>query len=182
MMKMYKRICIQRMKCRRRLILCCVATEEMPEALDNCMAGYLCPMPTASSNYIIFANGPYLMHLALFCWQSLSDAAGIIILQFGIPILFHSTMSFLCWALQIPVLDTPELRIRLNGNLSNKHHVLSPKNRGSWSRKSHSVEKTAIFEIFGNLLSDRWLHGFLSVNKRFTKSEFARGKVLVHER
>ena len=85
MMKMYKRICIQRMKCRRRLILCCVATEEMPEALDNCMAGYLCPMPTASSNYIIFANGPYLMHLALFCWQSLSEASGIISLQLNIP-------------------------------------------------------------------------------------------------
>ena len=35
MIIMYKRICIQRMKCRGRLILCCVAREEMPEALDN---------------------------------------------------------------------------------------------------------------------------------------------------
>ena len=67
---MYKRIWIQWMKCRRRLILCRVATEEMP---------------TASSNYIIFANGPYLMYLALFCWQSLSDASGIISLQLNIP-------------------------------------------------------------------------------------------------
>ena len=91
-------------------------------------------------------------------------------------------MSFLCWALQIPVLDTPELRIRQSGNLSNKHHVLSPKNRGSWSRKSTSVEKTPFFEVFGNLLADRWLHGFLSVNKRFTKYGFAKGKVLVRER
>ena len=73
MIIMYKRICIQRMKCRRRLILCCVAREEMPEALDNgsqpysraygygeptvtvrspqgdnCMAGYHCLMPLAS--------------------------------------------------------------------------------------------------------------------------------------
>ncbi len=118
----------------------------------------------------------------LYGWLPLSDAAGIIILQFGIPILFHSTMSFLCWALQMPVLDTPELRIRLNGILSNNIRILSLKNGGCRSRKSHSVEKTAIFEVFGNLLVDRWLHGFLSVNKRFTKSEFARGKVLVHER
>ena len=35
MIRMYKRICIQRMKCRGRLILCRVAREEMPEALDN---------------------------------------------------------------------------------------------------------------------------------------------------
>ena len=130
----------------------------------------------------IFANCPYLMHFALFCWQSLSDASGIISLQSGIPILFHSTMSFLCWALQIPVLDTPELRIRLNGNLSNKHHVLSPKNRGCWSRKGHSVEKTAFFEVFRKVLADKWLHGYLSVNGRFTKYKFAKGKVLVRER
>ena len=35
MIRMYKRIWIQWMKCRGRLILCCVAREEMPEALDN---------------------------------------------------------------------------------------------------------------------------------------------------
>ena len=29
------------------------------------MAGYHCPMP----NSIIFANGPYLMHFAPFCWN-----------------------------------------------------------------------------------------------------------------
>ena len=86
------------------------------------MAGYLCPM----LNSIIFANCPYLMHYALFCWQSLSDAAGIIILQFGIPILFHSTMSFLCWALQIPTLDTSGFQIRVNENLSNNIRILTP--------------------------------------------------------
>ena len=117
---------------------------------DNCMAGYLCPMPTASSNYIIFANGPYLMHLALFCWQSLSDAAGIIILQFGIPILFHSTMSFLCWALQIPTLDTPGLQIWLNEILSNNIRILTPKNRGYWSRKRHSVKKRQFLRFLVN--------------------------------
>ena len=113
---------------------------------------------------------------------ALCDAAGIIILQFGIPILFHSTMSFLCWALQIPVLDTPELRIRLNGILSNKHHVLSPKNRGSWSRKSTSVEKTVIFDVFRKVLIDKWLRRYLSVNGRFTKYKFAKGKVSQRQR
>ena len=29
------------------------------------MAGYHCPMP----NSIIFANGPYLMNFAPFCWN-----------------------------------------------------------------------------------------------------------------
>ena len=118
----------------------------------------------------------------LYGWLPLSDAAGIIILQFDIPILFHYTMSFLCWALQMPVLDTPGFQIRVNGILSNKHHVLTPKNRGCWSRKSTLVEKTAIFKIFGNLLADRRLHGFLSVNKRFTKYKFAKGKVSLRER
>ena len=57
---------------------------------------------------------------------ALCDAAGIIILQFGIPILFHSTMSFLCWALQMPVLDTPGFQIRVNGILSNNIRILTP--------------------------------------------------------
>ena len=126
-------------------------------------------------NSIIFANHSYLMHLALFCWQSLSDAAGIIILQFGIPILFHSTMSFLCWTLQIPTLDTPGFQIRVNGILSNNIRILSPKNGGCRSRKGTSVEKTPFFEVFRKVLIDKWLHGYLSVNGRFTKSEFARG-------
>ena len=129
------------------------------------MAGYHCPM----LNSIIFANGPYLMHLALFCWQSLSDASGIISLQSGIPILFHSTMSFLCWALQMPVLDTPGFQIRVNGILSNNIRILSPKNGGYWSRKGHSVEKTSIFDVFRNVLNDKWLHEFKTVNGRFAK-------------
>ena len=62
----------------------------------------------------------------LYGWLPLSDAAGIIILQFGIPILFHSTMSFLCWALQIPTLDTPGFQIRVNENLSNNIRILTP--------------------------------------------------------
>ena len=74
------------------------------------------------------------------------------------------------------------LRIRLNGFFSNKHHVLSPKNRGSWSRKSTSVEKTAIFDVFRKVLIDKWLRRYLSVNGRFTKSEFAKGKVSLRER
>ena len=137
-------------------------------------------------NSIIFANGPYLMHLALhlalFCWHSLSDASGIIILQFGIPILFPSTISFLCWTLQIPVLDTRRFQIRVNENLSNNIRILTPKNGGCWSRKGHSVEKTAIFDVFRNVLTDRWLHGFKTVNGRFTKYEFAKGKVSLRQR
>ena len=62
----------------------------------------------------------------LYGWLPLSDAAGIIILQFGIPILFHSTMSFLCWALQMPVLDTPGFQIRVNEILSNNIRILTP--------------------------------------------------------
>ena len=43
-------------------------------------------------------------------------------------------------------------------------------------------EKTPFFEVFRKVLIDKWLHGYLSVNGRFTKSEIARGKVLVRER
>ena len=64
------------------------------------------------------------------------------------------------WALQMSVLDTPGLQIWLNDNLSNNIRILTPKNRGYWSRKGHSVEKTSIFEVFGNSLTDRWLHGY----------------------
>ena len=70
------------------------------------MAGYLCPM----LNSIIFANCPYLMHFALFCWQSLFDAAGIISLQSGIPILFPSTISFCCWALRMSGTIHPDFK------------------------------------------------------------------------
>ena len=69
-----------------------------------------------------------------------------------------------------------------NGNLLNNIRILSPKNRGYWSRKSHSVEKTPFFAVFGKVLTDRWLHGYWFVNGRFTKYEFARGKVSLHER
>ena len=53
---------------------------------------------------------------------------------------------------------------------------------GGRSRKGTSVEKTPFFEVFRKVLADKWLHGYLSVNGRFTKSEIARGKVLVRER
>ena len=86
---------------------------------------------------------------------ALCDVAGIIILQFGIPILFHSTMSFLCWALQMPVLDTPGFQIRVNGILSNNIRILTPNKGHQNERKGHSVEKTPIFEVFGKALTDR---------------------------
>ena len=66
--------------------------------------------------------------------------------------------------------------------LSRIIRILSPKNRGYWSRKCRSVEKTPFFEVFRKALSDRWLHDYLSVIGRFTKYEFARGKVSLRER
>ena len=86
------------------------------------------------------------------------------------------------WSLQMPGVATPRLHIRKNGDLSRNIRILSPKNRGCWSRKSHSVKITAIFAIFGNSLTDRRLRDCLSVNGQFTKSEFARGKVSLRER
>ena len=86
------------------------------------------------------------------------------------------------WALQMSVLDTPGLQIWLNDYLSNNIRILTPKNRGYWSRKGHSVEKTPFFAVFGKALTDRWLRDYLSVNGQFTKYEFARGKVSLHER
>ncbi|MBQ2195324.1 MAG: hypothetical protein II407_00105, partial [Prevotella sp.] len=47
---------------------------------------------------------------------------------------------------------------------------------GSFGRKN------AIFEVFRKALSDRWLHDYLSVIGRFTKSKFAKGKVSSRER
>ena len=46
----------------------------------------------------------------------------------------------------------------------------------------HSVKKTPIFDVFRKVLIDKLLHDCLSVNVRFTKSKFARGKVLLGER
>ena len=74
-----------------------------------------------------------------------------------------------CWALQIPMLDTRGFQIRVNENLSNNIRILSPKNGGYWSRKGHSVEKTVIFDVFRNVLNDKWLHEFKTVNGRFAK-------------
>ena len=82
----------------------------------------------------------------------------------------------------MPVLDTPGLLIRQNKLLSNNIRILSPKNGGCWSRKGHSVEKTAIFDVFRSMLADKWLRSCLSVNGRFTKYKFVRSKVLVRER
>ena len=107
---------------------------------------------------------------------------GIIILQSGCPSIIPICNSLLLLGITNVWYDTPGLRIRMNDRLSNKHHVLSPKNGGCWSRKGTSVEKTAIFVVFRKVLIDKWLRGYLSVNGRFTKSKIARGKVLVRER
>ena len=82
----------------------------------------------------------------------------------------------------MPVLDTPGFQIRHNGDLSKNIRILTLKNGGCRSRRGHSVEKTAILEVFRKVLIDKWLHGCLSVNGRFTKYEFAKGKVSLCER
>ena len=65
------------------------------------------------------------------------------------------------WALQMSVLDTPGLQIWLNDDLLNNIRILTPKNRGYWSRKSHSVKKTAIFAVFGKSLTPDFVTHFL---------------------
>ena len=95
--------------------------------------------------------------------------------------------NYCYWSLQMPGSMQPncgfgktlvaEYSLKL---LSRNIRILSPKNRGCWSRKSHSVKITAVFAVFGNSLTDRRLRDCLSVNGQFTKSEFARGKVSLH--
>jgi hypothetical protein len=46
----------------------------------------------------------------LYGWLPLSDAAGIILSILGIPLLFLLTMSFCCWALQMPMFDTLDFK------------------------------------------------------------------------
>ena len=58
----------------------------------------------------------------------------------------------------------------------------SPKLRPSARTKSILVENNAIFDVFRNTLVDRWLRNYSSVIERFTKIEFAKGKVSLRER
>jgi hypothetical protein len=66
--------------------------------------------------------------------------------------------------------------------LSYKIRILTPNKGHLRERKGHSVEKTSFFEVFRKVLSDKRLHGYLSVNRRFTKNKFAKGKVSLRER
>ena len=70
----------------------------------------------------------------------------------------------------------------LNGILSNNIRILSPNKGHQNERKSHSVEKTSIFEVFPKMLIDRWLRGYLFVIVWFTKHRIAKGKVSSRER
>ena len=47
---------------------------------------------------------------------------------------------------------------------------------------SRSVEKTPFFEVFRKVLTNKWLHGYLSVNGQFTNNKFAKGKVSLRQR
>ena len=71
---------------------------------------------------------------------------------------------------------------RFGSSLSKNIRILSPNEGAQNERKGHSVEKTPFFEVFRKALNDKWLHGYSSVNGRFTKYEFAKGKVSPHER
>ena len=72
--------------------------------------------------------------------------------------------------------------ILLSELLSNNIRILTLKNGGYWSRNGRLVEKTAFFEVFRKVLSDKWLHEYLSVISRFTKNKFAKGIVSLRQR
>ena len=55
-------------------------------------------------------------------------------------------------------------------NYSNFTPKLSP----SFRTEIFLAEKKGFFDVFCKVLIDRLLHGIVSVNERFTKSEFAR--------
>jgi hypothetical protein len=63
-----------------------------------------------------------------------------------------------------------------------KYSNFEPKKQGVLTTKESSVEKTPFFDVFRKPLSYKQLHGFTTVNGRFTKNEFAKGIVLVRER
>ena len=97
-------------------------------------------------------------------------------------LLFLERMFFCRWTLQMPGSLQTDYLTRRHQNLSKNIRILSPKNGGYWQRKGRSVEKTPIFDVFRKSLSDRWLHGFKTVISRFTKDEFAKGKVSLRQR
>jgi hypothetical protein len=109
---------------------------------------------------------------------------GVLNLPFNgtFSLLFLERMFFCRWTLQMPGSLHTDYPTRRYQNLSKKIRILSPKNGGCRSRKGTSVEKTPIFDVFRKSLSYRWLQRFLSVNGRFTKDEFAKGKVSLRQR
>ena len=115
----------------------------------------------------------------LYGWLPLSDASGICPCLCIPSVLLPLFPKALPWAggslplsgahssERLLLMGIADVRVRytrilnrVNGILSNNIRILSPKNGGCWSRKGHSVEKTPFFEVFRNMLSDRWLHGF----------------------
>ena len=75
--------------------------------------------------------------------------------------------NYCYWSLQMPDSMQPncdfgksfvaEYSLKL---LSRNIRILIPKNRGYWSRKSHSVEITPFFAVCGNSLTDRRLQEY----------------------
>ena len=129
------------------------------------MAGYHCPMPLASAPVCVYRL------LCCPCFpRALPWAGGSLPLSGA-----HSSERLLLMGIADVRVRYTRILNRVNGILSNNIRILSPKNGGYWSRKGHSVEKTAIFDVFRKVLVDRWLCDYLSVIEQFTKYEFARG-------
>ena len=57
-----------------------------------------------------------------------------------------------------------------------------PKLRPSARTNESLGRKNAIFEVFRKVLTNKWLHGYLSINGQFTNNKFAKGKVSLRER
>ena len=136
------------------------------------MAGYLCLMPLASTPVCVYR---------LLCYPcSPGRCPGVVA---NCPFQGRIRQNNYCrWALLMCEFAIPGFQIRVNGILSNNIRILTPKNRGYWSRKGHSVEKTPFFEVFRKVLADRWLRGYLFVIVWFTKHRIAKGKVSSRER
>ena len=153
----------------------CFSPEEMPQALDKGSQPYSCPFwgcEMAGMELLpIISACPWVGDISSPCPLPNSKVPGVGIAlssYFAVPkgtavwlativrCLWHHSLSDIANACLMVI----KLRIRKNDYLSNNIRILTPKNRGYWSRKGHSVEKTPFFAVFGKALTDRWLHGY----------------------
>ena len=137
-------------------------------AISRCLKARLYGwLPLSDASGILFANGLTVFFL---CYPLPVWAQPVL---FPVPprccpgLVVHCPFqgrirqnNYCRWALLMCEFAIPGFQIRVNEILSNNIRILSPKNRGCWSRKGHSVEKTSFFDVFRNMLAARWLHGF----------------------